>query len=331
MTSKTSPPAAKILAPGVPIRFIGCDVGKANIVVFDSQSRQTHTIANHLDPLTRFLGGLGENCLVICEATGGYEDLLLQAAILTNQAAHRADARKVKAFIRSFGILGKTDAIDAKALASYGQERYPRLARWQACDTDRDELQTLVLTRRDLVAQRVACDNRLAAPGAAPAVPFLTPLRACLDTQIRAIDTQIERVIKANETFETAVDTLRTIKGVGAKTAAALLALMPELGRLGRQQAAALAGLAPHPNQSGAKDGSRRVKGGRPEIKRLLFMPALSAAKHDQTLAPFYKKLVTNGKKKMVALTAIMRKIIVIANAKLRDALAQAEIKIIAN
>jgi hypothetical protein len=69
MTSKTSPPAAKTLAPGVPIRFIGCDVGKANIVVFDSQSRQTHTIANHLDPLTRFLGGLGENCLVICEAT----------------------------------------------------------------------------------------------------------------------------------------------------------------------------------------------------------------------------------------------------------------------
>ena len=107
--------------------------------------------------------------------------------------------------------------------------------------------------------------------------------------------------------------------GVGAATAAALLALMPELGQLDRRQVAALAGLAPHPRQSGATEAYRRTRGGRPEVKRVLFMAALSAARYNETLRIVYQRLLANGKCKLVALTAIMRKLIVIANAKLRD------------
>ena len=307
--------------PTTPTRFIGCDVGKAEIVIFDSHSAVTRTVRNTPAALALVAAELDHTCLVVCEATGGYEAELLAAMTTAGRAAHRADARKVKAFIRSFGTLGKTDAIDARALARYGQERHPKLGLWQGQDPTRDRLQALVLTRNDLVAQRTACANRLAAPGAEPVRHHLEPLLTCLDTQIKALQSDIDALIGATQSLRQANAALRTIPGIGATTAAALLALMPELGRLNRRQAAALAGLAPHPNQSGGKDAHRRVKGGRPDVKRSLFMAAMAAARHGKTLRQTYLRLLANGKKPLVALTALMRKIIVIANAKLRDLL----------
>ena len=320
-TSSSTKSAIAAIAPCLaPTRFIGCDVGKASIVVFDSRSGRLTTIPNRRDPLEAFVASLDDACLIVCEATGGYEDALLDAAVRAGRAAHRADARKVKAFIRSFGILGKTDAIDAKALAIYAEERHARLTRWQPSDPARDRLQALVLTRRDLVDQRVAFTNRRGAPGAEPVARYLEALLACLNTQITALDAEVEALIRVTDRLKRAETVLRTIAGIGAKTAAALLALMPELGHIDRRKAAALAGLAPHPNQSGGHDASRRTKGGRPDIKQILFMPSLSAARHDPTLSIVYKRLIANGKKPMVATIAIMRKIIVIANARLRDA-----------
>lgn len=305
-----------------PTRFIGCDVGKAAIAVFDSRDGATRTIPNRPDRLAAFAATLDAACLVVCEATGGHEDALLAAMVAAGRLAHRADARKVKSFIRSFGVLGKTDAIDARALARYGEERHRGLSRWQAPDPAQERLQALVLTRSDLVVQRVACANRLGAPGAEPVRPYLATLLECLDAQIKAIDAAVQALVQAQDELRRADKVLRGIGGVGPKTATALLALMPELGRIGRRQAAALAGLAPHPNQSGATDAYRRTRGGRPEIKRVLFMAALSAARRDPNLSACYKRLLANGKKPIVALTAIMRKIIVIANARLRDACA---------
>jgi len=310
-------------APGpskVPGSFIGCDVGKTSIVVFDSRDGRIRTVPNRPDELAAFAGELDQTCLVICEATGGHEAVLLRAMIMAAIPAHRADARKVKAFIRSFGTLGKTDAIDARALARYGQERDGRLARWQAPDEHRDQLQALVLTRQDFVAGQQAARNRLTAPGAEIVTPYLEQLLDCLETEIRAIEAAIEALIGRHKPLDEAAKTLRAVAGIGPTTAAGLVALMPELGRLNRRQAAALAGLAPHPRQSGASDAYRRTKGGRPEVKRLMFMAALSAVKHHQNLKAFYQRLVSNGKKKLVALTAVMRKLIVICNARLRDA-----------
>lgn len=306
-----------------PAHFIGCDVGKTSIVVFDSRTQSIRTLANHPADLARFAAGLDDRCLTICEATGGHEDALLSALLQANRAAHRADARKVKAFIRSFGTLGKTDAIDARALATYGRERHARLPRWQAPDPQREQLQALVLTRRDLIADRQAYRNRLAAPGAAAVKRQLGRLLASFDQQIADLTVEIAALIRAHKTLAEAHRTICGIIGIGATTAAALLALLPELGSLNRREIAALAGLAPHPNQSGATNAYRRTRGGRPEVKRVLFMAAMVAAKHDPKQRDFYQRLLAQGKKPLVALTAIMRKLVVICNAMLQPGTAQ--------
>lgn len=305
-----------------PIRYLGCDVGKSRIVVFDSANAQTTAIDNTPRALAAFAGTLDPCCLVVCEATGGYEAALLSAMVSAQVPVHRADARKVKAFIRSFGTLGKTDAIDAKALARYGQERDAMLPRWQPGRTQRDRLQALVLTRADLVRQRTAMANRLQAPNAALVRQVLLPVLRCLDRQIVVVEQAIARLIAADGELVAATAALRSIGGVGPTTAAALVALMPELGRLSNRQATALAGLAPHPRQSGGSDGYRPTRGGRPAVKRALFMAALSACRHDRVLRVFYQRLIGQGKKKLVALTAVMRKIVVIGNARLRPVVA---------
>jgi transposase len=310
-----------IPATNPPVAFIGCDVGKASIVAFDSRDRRTITIPNRPEDLALFAASLDHTCLVICEATGGYEAALLNAVIQAGHAAHRADARKVKAFIRSFGILGKSDAIDARALSDYGQERHARLARWQAPDPERQRLQILVLTRVDLIADRLAWKSRLGAPGGEGAMPYIEPIIDTFDARIEAIEADIKALIQAHQPLDRATKIITAISGIGFTTAAAILGLMPELGTIPRHSAAALAGLAPHPRQSGTKDAYRRVKGGRPEIKKILFMAALSASRHDPKLSAFHERLLANGKKPMVALIAVMRKMIVICNAMLRDSL----------
>lgn len=303
----------------VPGGFIGCDVGKADVVVFDARSGRLWTVANEPQMLAGLAAELAPGCLVICEATGGYEAALLDAMSQAGHDVHRADARKVKAFIRSLGTLGKTDAIDARALARYGAERHDRLARWHPRPAVRGALQTLVATRVDLVRDRVALLNRLAAPGAGAVRARLQRLLDGLTAEIAGLEAEIAGLVEAEPELSRAAETLRAIPGIGTKTAVALIALMPELGTLGRRQAAALAGLAPHPRQSGKSDAYRRVRGGRPGLKPILFMAAMAARRSKSALAAFYERLRRNGKKPLVAITALMRKLIVIANATLKN------------
>jgi transposase len=303
-----------------PLVFVGCDVGKHDIVAARSNGDRIETIPNTHDTLIAFAQSLPPECLVICEATGGYEAALLNALITTGRAVHRADARKVKAFIRSHGTLGKTDAIDARALARYGLERHDRLQRWCPKSEDQSRLQALVLTRRDLVTSRTAWSNRRKGPNAAAITIVCDPIIAVLEQQIQSIDQNIADLVENGELAAKA-KVLKTIQGIGATTAYALLALLPELGTLSHKKAAALAGLAPHPKQSGQSNAYRRIHGGRPIVRQSLFMAALAATRYNPTIKTFYQRLIANGKKPLVALAAAMRKIITIANARLRDAI----------
>lgn len=298
---------------------IGCDVGKYEIAVYRSDTGESFVLPNQADALTRFASSLDPRSLVVCEATGGYEAALLAALTEAGRPAHRADARKVKSFIRSLGTLAKTDAIDARALARYGEERGDRLARWQPVRIGQARLHALVMARRDIVADRTAWNNRRKAPGAAAIAAMLDPILAALDAQLEAVDQAIADCI-ADEALAPKARILTAIPGIGTITAQTLLALMPELGTLSRKQAASLAGLAPHPRQSGQKDAYRRVRGGRPVIRQSLFMAALAASRSNPQIRAFHQRLIANGKKPIVAIVACMRKIIVIANAKIKEA-----------
>lgn len=305
-----------------PVKVLGCDVGKEEIVVFDGLSGRIVRLVNQPEALADFADALDPDCLVVCEATGGYELALLAALLAAGIPAHRADARKVKAFIRSFGTLGKSDVIDAKALFRYGAERGHDLARWRARDELRLRLQAFVLARRDLVADRLAYQNRRKAPGGEPLHAHYDRLLEAFEAQIAALDAEIRTLTQSCQPIAEAMKALVGISGIGLKTAAALIALLPELGTTTHKRIASLAGLAPHPDQSGTADRYRRVRGGRAEVKRSLFMAALTARKHNPALKAFYERLVAAGKKPIVAIVAVMRKLLTFANAVIRDHIA---------
>ena len=299
-------------------RVIGADVAKATVVLHDSLGERTITVANTLEALTVALAAFGHDDLLVCEVTGGHELATLQAALNLGLPAHRADPARVKNFIRSHGGIAKTDAIDARWLARYGQERQPSLARWQARNTDRDALAALVRHRRDLIDQRVQARNRRGAPSIGSLAPFLDAEIVFLDGQINALDQAIDRLIERTAHLATDEQKLRTLPGVGPVVARSLLAFMPELGSLGRRQAASLAGVAPHPHQSGTTVRGTRTRGGRAELRPILFMAALTAARSNHTIKTFAERLIKAGKPKRLVLNAVARKIVVLANASLR-------------
>lgn len=300
----------------LPRRCLGFDVGKDTIAVSDGAA--VELIDNRRPAIRRFLRGCHAD-FAVCEPTGGYELVLLEECLRSGLAVHRADTRKLKAFIRSRGRIGKSDAIDARELAAYGLERWASLALWQAPEPCEARLRALVRRRADLVATKVAEQNRAKAPGARELAATFKAVLAVLDRQIKAIDQAIGTLLRTTP-LKHKVAVATSIKGIAETTAAALLAAMPELGAMDRKQAAALAGLAPHPNESGKKIGYRRMRGGRRAVRTILFMPAMQAACGRGEFAAFYKRLLAAGKKPILAIAAVMRKIVVTLNARLRDA-----------
>lgn len=300
-----------------PARCLGFDIAKDTIVV-SVGSAPARTIANQRRAIRGFL----KTCtaaLAVCEPTGGHEQLLLDECLRTGLPVHRVDTLKLKAFIRSFGTLGKSDAIDAAKLAAYGSERWASLPLWEKPDPDQLRLKALVRRRGELIALKVAEQNRARAPGARELAASFKAVLTVIAKQIAAIDAAIQSILARPGSLNRRVEICTGMNGIGRHTAAALIATMPELGTMTRRQAAALAGLAPHPNESGTAKRYRRTQGGRPEIPVILFMPALRAAAGKGEFAAFYKRLIQNGKKPILAITAVMRKIVVTLNARIRD------------
>lgn len=310
-------------------RVIGLDVAKATVVLFDPVSGRTWTVANTVQSLTAALTPFADYELAVCETTGGYERATLQAALAVGLAIHRADAARAKSYIRSLGGAAKTDDIDARWLSRYGQERGAGLPRWQAPNADREALAALVRHRQDLVAQRTAAKNRRSGPCDARVVPFLDEQIDFLEGQIAELNKAIAGLVKASAHLADAEARLRQKKGFGPVAARTLLALVPELGQLNRRQVASLTRLAPHPRDSGQTQGRRTTAyGGRDGVKPALFMAALAAARSNPDLKTFYERLVTAGKPKKLALTAVARKLVVLANSilKTKTTLTSAEV-----
>ncbi len=257
------------------------------------------------------------------EATGGYEGAFLAFLLKGGIAVHRADPLTAKHFIRSLRKPGKTDQLDAAALARYGAERHASLALFSLKEEAQEQLSVLLSRRQDLVLMRSAESARRAHPRYRSLKASLNAVIKTLNGQIKAIEEEIAKIIKQSRALGAKVAIMTTITGIGQITASVLAGFMPELGALTRRKAASLAGCAPHPKDSGASRGYRATAGGRATVKRALFMAALSARKSNVELRAFYERLVQNGKKPMIAITAVMRKLIVILNARLRDAIPQ--------
>jgi len=299
---------------------LGLDVSQDSVTLYDSLTRQILTIANQREALTEALAPFTDRDLALCEATGGHEDALLTVLQAFGIPAHRADAAKVKAFIRSFGKRAKTDPIDARWLARYGIERSAKLALWQPPEACQRQIEALVARRLDLVAMRRQEQCRLKAPRALLASDIADHIVE-LDTRIRAIESRIQTLIAQHEQFALRDKALRSVPGISHVLAPLLIATMPELGSINRRQAASLAGCAPHPRDSGKSNPYRHSSGGRRQLRPPLFIAALAAARGDNPLGNFYQNLLNAGKPKRLALAAVMRKIIIIANARVRDAL----------
>lgn len=312
-THSPSPPPAR--AP----RVLGLDVGKFTVALYDPATRRRHQFANTPEALLEGLHPFAARDLLVLEATGGYERTALEACRALGLPAHRADAARVKAFIKSHGGHAKTDAIDAAWLARYGQERFAHLAPSTPADPHREAYAALVRLRQDVIAQRTQTKNRRSAPTCSVQARFLDAQIAFLDTQIGEIDRAIADAARASAELARAQTRLRQIQGIGPVAAQTLLALPPELGRLSVKQAASLAGLAPHPRDSGERAGRRHTGGGREGLRPVLFMAALSAARRHPRLKLFYDRLIEAGKPKRLALAAVARKLVVIANAVLKE------------
>jgi transposase len=305
------------------LAFIGIDIGKYEFVAAEYNAKKTQTYQNNESGWYDFFRNyfnLIKSGLVVLETTGGYENDLVLFLVEKNIAVHRADTRKVKSFIRSFGQKAKTDSIDAKALASYGYERHAKLKLFIPANNTQNTLKILEERRQNLKQMLVKEKNRLKAPLNRPVLENIQVVINCLEIQIEDISSKLDGLINADPSLIKKQEILKSIPGIGEITSRALLSLLPELGHLDGKRIASLCGVAPHARQSGTKIWYSRTFGGRRNLRPILYMAAMAARNAKKTtLGEFYERLVSSGKKKMVALVALMRKIIIIANARLRD------------
>lgn len=302
--------------------FIGIDVSKDSFEVADaSQAAKPQRYSNSRQGFAAFAVEHSEilpQALVVLEATGGYETALLEYLLQQGISVHRAATLQSSAFIRSLNPHRKTDDSDAKALAIYARERASQLALATLPSEAMQQLAALQARREDVLQMKVAEQQRLGHPSYARCRERVQKMLEVLLEELADLEEEINRRIADDPALSQRREIMQTVPGIGSQTSLTLLAAMPELGSLTRRQAASLAGLAPHPRESGKHHGYRQTRGGRKAVKKALFMAAMAAARGKSELADFYKRLTQNGKKPIVAIIATARKIITIINARLK-------------
>jgi transposase len=255
--------------------------------------------------------------LVVCEATGGLERRLVVALLAAGLPVVVINPKQMRDFARGLGKRAKNDPVDACVIARFAQMVRPAP---RALPSEQQALlNDLAARRSQLVQMRVAELNRLQQATAPRIVRGIGRLIKALDKQVKEVEGLMAEQIAADPQWTATAAILDSVPGIAVTTAHQLVAELPELGRLDRRQIAALAGLAPYDHDSGKYKGQRRIGGGRAQVRCALFMVMLSAIAKNPLIKPVYDRLVAAGKKKMVALTACMRKLLVILNAMVKN------------
>jgi transposase len=296
---------------------VGIDVAKATLDVAVLPSEPPWTAANTDAGVRRLVRQLQARhpTLVVLEATGGYERLVVAALAAAGLPVVIANPRQVRAFARAIGQLAKTDRLDATVLARFGAQVRP--APRPLPDRTTQALDALLTRRRQLITMRTAETNRLELAPLAVQADLRRHLQ-WLARRLQALDATIAAHIAASPLWRAKDALLQSMPGVGPGLSRTLLADLPELGALSRRQIAALVGVAPMARDSGTARGVRRVTGGRAPVRTALYMAAVTAAQHNPPVRAFYQRLRAAGKPTMVALMACMRKLLTILNAMVR-------------
>lgn len=299
--------------------FVGIDVSKGHLDIAFRPGGEACRLANTEAGVAELVARLAVSppALIVLESTGGYERAVAVALAEAGLPARTVDPARARGFARSLGEHSKTDAIDARVLAHFAEAVRPEARR--PPDAEAVELRALLDRRGQLVAMRTAERSRLHQAPPASVRRGLEEHARYLDARIAGLDAEVAARVRAHPDWGPRDAVLRSIPGVGDQTARTLLGRLPELGRLTGKKIAALAGLAPRARDSGRMKGERSIFGGRKEVRTALYMAALSAVRHNRPLRAMYTRLRAAGKKPKVALVAIARKLLTIANAMIRD------------
>ena len=295
---------------------VGIDVAKDRLDVAQRPGTEGWRVNNDQGGIAELVARLRalRPALVVLEATGGIELPLVGALAAAGLPVVVVNPRQVREFARATGRLAKTDAIDAQVLAQFAEAVRPALR--PLPDAATQELSSLVTRRRQVIEMLTAEKNRLRTT--APAVrDHIKGHILWLERSLSDLDRELEQAIHSSDIWRAQDDLLQSAPGVGPVLSTTLLAELPELGTLNRKEIAALVGVAPLNRDSGTLRGRRTVWGGRSQVRAALYMAALVATRFNPVIRAFYQRLEAAGKPKKVALTACMRKLLTILNAKM--------------
>lgn len=298
--------------------YVGIDVSKDTLDIAVLGKKPIVQFANTKHGIAKLVWHLKQvrPKLIVVEATGGYEEAAVLALFEAGLRVALVSPQRVRQYAKAKGLLAKTDQLDAHLLAEYGEKIQPRL--FVGKSEERKQLSALVGRRKQLNDMRQAEKNRLRSTPVEMKASVKRVI-AFLQAELKELEAQIHKFMKEHEEFSQQEKLLRTAKSVGPVTAATLLADLPELGQLDRKRIAALVGVAPMNQDSGKKHGYRKTKGGRADVRNVLYMSTLNGIQHNPLIQAQYEQLVKRGKEKKVAITACMRKMLTILNAMMRD------------
>ncbi len=299
--------------------YVGIDVSKDKLDVAYQGIAKAQQYPNNPAGIKKLVKSLrqaeGVNRIVV-EATAGFEREAVHQMLDIGLPVAVLNPTRVRRFAQAQGLHAKTDTIDAHVLADFGQVMKPDI--WQRKNEFEEQISLRITRRRQLIQMQTEEKNRLTT--AHPHnIAYIKKHLVWLKGEIESLEQELKRLIQSNPCYQAKVDLLQSVPGVGPVTALTLIAEMPELGQANRKQIAALAGVAPYNRDSGNRKRRRHTFGGRSTVRCTLFMAALSATRHNPRIKEFYERLLANGKEKKVALTACMRKLLVILNAIARD------------
>ena len=298
--------------------YVGIDVSKDRLdiaVLGEGRVWQVDNTQQGINELVKWMVRLDPE-LIVVEATGGYQRAVVDGLFEAGMAVAMVNPARVRQFARACGLLAKTDKLDAFVLAEFGQRVQPR--RYEGKSEVGRQLSALLVRRRQLEEMVKAEQNRLRTISQSLR-GSVERIIACLKEEKRTLDEQILQFMSEQASWQEQTEILGSAPGVGMVTTATLLADLPELGKLDRKKIAALVGVAPMNFDSGKKRGYRKTKGGRGDVRSVLYMSTLVATRYNPVIQAQYQQLLKRGKEKKVALTACMRKFLTILNAMLRD------------